>query len=469
MSYTPHTNVSSSIGAQRFQKQLTGWGRYARSQCHLYRPERVKEVVQTLHQPEPNGFLPRGLGRAYGDAALNREGGVILMERLERFLAFDEETGVVRCEAGVSLADIIATFLPRGWFLPVTPGTKFCTLGACVACDVHGKNHHHDGSLGNFVRALTVLLPSGESVRCSREQNADLFYATVGGMGLTGITLEVELQLRRVETAWIVVDYVRTRDLEETLRTFHERDEHYLYSVAWLDCVAEGKGFGRGVLMFGKHAGVDDLPAGRRQQPFTIPRKRDKKVPADLPEFVLNPLSLRAFNSLYYATHPTREGALVDYNTYFYPLDSILQWNRAYGKRGFVQWQCVLPYEDGVQRLEHILRLAQQRRQYPFLAVLKRMGESSGGFLSFPMPGYTIALDFPVRQGLFEMLQELDKIVVEAGGRLYLAKDACMSAETFHATYPQLPRWQEVKAQVDPHGVMRSDLARRLRLMEGSK
>jgi decaprenylphospho-beta-D-ribofuranose 2-oxidase len=429
----------------------------------------VKEVAQTLQCEEPNGFLPRGLGRAYGDAALNSEGGVILMERLDRFLAFDEATGVVRCEAGVSLAELIATFLPRGWFLPVTPGTKFCTIGACVACDVHGKNHHHDGSIGNFVQAVTLLLPSGETVRCSREENAELFYATIGGMGLTGITLEVELQLKRVNTAWIVVDYVRTRDLDETLRTFHERDEHYLYSVAWMDCVAQAKGFGRGVLMFGKHAEADHLPAARRQHPFTIPRKRDKTLPIDLPDFALNPLSLKALNNLYYAFHPRREGVLVDYNTFFYPLDSILQWNRAYGKRGFVQWQCVLPYERGIENLTRILETVQRQRTYPFLSVLKRMGKSSGGILSFPMPGYTIALDFPVRNGLFEVLNALDRIVIDAGGRLYLAKDARMSPETFHASYPQLPRWQAVKARVDPKGLLQSDLARRLRLTETMK
>jgi len=239
--------------------------------------------------------------------------------------------------------------------------------------------------------------------------------------------------------------------------------------VAWLDCVAQGRGFGRGVLMFGRHAGAGELPTAQRQNPFGIPRKRDKKLPLDVPEFVLNPLSLRVFNNLYYATHPARDSVLVDYNTYFYPLDSILQWNRAYGKRGFVQWQCVLPYENGVKSLENILRLVQQRRAYPFLSVLKRMGESSGGMLSFPMPGYTIALDFPVRRGLFEVLNELDAIVLEAGGRLYLAKDARMSAETFHATYPLLPRWREVKAQVDPQGLLQSDLARRLRLVEADK
>lgn len=451
------------------QVYLSGWGRYASALCYLFRPERVREVAEVLQHGGMSSYLPRGLGRAYGDAALNSEQGVLLMERLDRYLAFDTETGLLRCEGGVALADIIATFLPRGWFLPVTPGTKFCTVGACVACDVHGKNHHHDGSLGNFVRSLTLLLPGGETVCCSRKQNSELFYATVGGMGLTGIILEVELQLRPVETAWIVVDYVRTRDLDDTLNTFHERDADYLYSVAWLDCVAQGRGFGRGVLMFGRHAGAGELPNAQRQNPFGIPRKRDKKLPLDVPEFVLNPLSLRVFNNLYYATHPARDSVLVDYNTYFYPLDSILQWNRAYGKRGFVQWQCVLPYENGVKSLEDILRTAQQRRAYPFLSVLKRMGESSGGMLSFPMPGYTIALDFSVRRGLFEVLDELDSIVLGAGGRLYLAKDARMSAETFNATYPLLPRWREVKAQVDPNGLLQSDLARRLRLVEVSK
>ncbi|MGQ9880991.1 MAG: FAD-binding protein [Armatimonadota bacterium] len=455
--------------AVSLQREITGWGRYPRARCHLYRPERVREVMRILQSEEPEGFLPRGLGRAYGDAALNSDGGVILMDRLDRFLAFDPQTGVVRCEGGVPIADIIRTFLPRGWFLPVTPGTKFCTVGACVACDVHGKNHHLDGSIGNFVCQISLLLPSGETVLCSREGNSDLFFATLGGMGLTGVILEVKLQLRRVETAYIVVDYVRTHNLEETLQTFYERDTHYPYSVAWLDCVASGRDFGKGVLMFGRHASPDQLPTANRHSPFTVKPKHTKTIPFDLPELALNPVSLQAFNSFYYRFHPTRDGVVTDYDTYFYPLDSILRWNRAYGKRGFVQWQCVLPYEGGVQNLTRILETAQARRTYPFLSVLKRMGEPSGGLLSFPMPGYTLALDFPVRNGLFAVLEELDNIVVEAGGRLYLAKDSRMSAETFHQTYPQLPRWQAIKAQVDPKGVLQSDLARRLRMLEVAK
>lgn len=454
------------MNASLVQKEIAGWGRYPRANCYLHRPERRQELEQILQCERPTGFLPRGLGRAYGDAALNSEGGVILMERLDRFLAFAPQTGVVRCEGGVSLADIIHTFLPHGWFLPVTPGTKFCTVGACVACDVHGKNHHHDGSIGNFVRQIALLLPSGETVLCSREQNADLFFATLGGMGLTGVMVEVVLQLRRVESAYIVVDYVRTRNLDETLQTFHVRDAHYPYSVAWLDCVASGRDFGKGVLMFGRHANPNDLPATNRHNPFTVKPKRTKSIPFDLPELVLSPLALRAFNSMYYRVHPTRDGVVTDYDTYFYPLDSILRWNRAYGKQGFVQWQCVLPYKQGVQNLTRILETTQARRTYPFLSVLKRMGELSGGLLSFPMPGYTLALDFPVRNGLFAVLEELDKIVIEVGGRLYLAKDARMSAETFRLTYPQLPRWQAVKAQVDPKGLLQSDLARRLRLLE---
>lgn len=458
--------MGPTIGTHR---NISGWGRYPGASCYLFRPERVREVRDTLASALAQTYLPRGLGRAYGDAALNSGQGVILMERIDRMLAFDPHTGVLRCEAGVSLADILHTFLPRGWFLPVTPGTKFCTLGACVACDVHGKNHHHDGSIGHFVRGLTLLLPSDGVISCSREENADLFFATLGGMGLSGIILEVELQLRRVESAYVVVDYVRTRDLDETLQTFHEQDAHYLYSVAWLDCLASGRGFGRGVLMFGRHAKPGDLPTSHRAQPFIFHPKRVKKMPFDLPAFVLNTLSLRAFNGTYYRFHPRRDGVVTDYDTYFYPLDSILHWNRAYGKRGFVQWQCVLPYERGVQNLVCILELAQRHRVYPFLSVLKRMGESSGGLLSFPMPGYTLAIDFPMRDGLLEVLEKLDRIVIEAGGRLYLAKDARMSADTFHATYPQLARWQEVKARVDPKGLLQSDLARRLKMMELSQ
>ena len=443
---------------------LSGFGRYPRAQCKVFRPERMKEVVEGLSLADK--VIPRGLGRAYGDAAINPHRFALLMERLDRMLAFDEQSRVLRCEGGVTLDDIIMTFLPRGYFLPVTPGTRYCTVGGCFSCDVHGKNHHKDGSFGNFIRSVRILLPNLDVVECSPTKNSELFYAALGGMGLLGVVLEVEIELMKVESSFMVVDFVRTKDLDDTLRTFHERDERYQYSVGWIDCVASGASFGRGVLMFGRHAGLQDLPAPLHENPFGAMPKGHITVPEGVPDFLLNPLTLRAFNALYYLIHPTKEGALVPLLKFFYPLDSVHEWNRFYGKQGFVQWQCVLPYEDGAKNIRFVLETLQRYRCFPYLSVLKRLGNPSGGLLSFPMPGYTLALDFPVREGLFPALDALDKMVVESGGRLYLAKDARMSKETFRATYPSWRRFAEIKRALDRTLKLESGLSRRLGLSE---
>ena len=443
---------------------LSGFGRYPWARCKVFRPERIQEVGKGLSLADK--IIPRGLGRAYGDAAINPHRFALLMERLDRLLAFDEGTGVLRCETGVSLDDIIMTFLPRGYFLPVTPGTRYCTVGGCFSCDVHGKNHHKDGSFGNFVRSVRILLPSLELVDCTPTKNAEIFFAALGGMGLLGVVLEVEIELMKVQSSYMVVDYVRTKDLDETLRTFHERDESYQYSVGWIDCVATGASFGRGVLMFGRHATLQDLPARLQENPFGAIPKSHITVPEGVPDFFLNPLSLRCFNALYYRAHPTKIGALVPLFKFFYPLDSVHEWNRLYGKQGFVQWQCVLPYEDGAKNLRRVLETLQRYRFFPYLSVLKRLGNPSGGLLSFPMPGYTLALDFPVRNGLFEVLDVLDKMVIEGGGRLYLAKDARMSKETFRATYPSWSKFVEIKQALDKSLKLESGLSRRLGLSE---
>ncbi|MCL6558878.1 MAG: FAD-binding oxidoreductase [Firmicutes bacterium] len=447
------------------QRTISGWGRFLRAECNLYRPERVAELSEIVKSGQQAKWIPRGCGRSYGDAALNGGHGVILLERLDRFLSFEPSTGLLRCEAGVRLADIIAYFLPRGWFLPVTPGTKFCSIGACVACDVHGKNHHRDGSLAYFVKEISLLLPEGKLVRCSPQENPDLFRATAGGMGLTGIILDVEIYLRPVESAYITVDYVRTRNLDETLSTFQERDSRYLYSVGWLDCLAERQSFGRGVLMFGKHSKQEELPPSLAEKPLQTQRERPVGVPFDFPGFVLNKPSLKAFNLFYYRAHKTGNRLIVDYDKFFYPLDKILHWNRIYGKKGFLQYQCVLPFDTGPDAVVRILQNIKKAGALPFLAVLKRMGAHSGGLLSFPVPGYTLALDFPVREGIFQALAGLDQIVLAAGGRVYLAKDACLRADVFKAMYPDADRWREIKASVDPQGVFSSDLARRLELV----
>lgn len=444
----------------------TGWGRYPKAPCGLYRPDSLRELGDIPADCKQRGWsvIPRGLGRSYGDAALNGGFGAALMTHLDRMIEFNASTGRLRCEAGLSLLQIIRRLMPLGWFPMVTPGTQFCTVGGAIAADVHGKNHHVDGSFGDHLYQFTLMLPSSEMVCCSREQNSDLFWATIGGMGLTGVIVDAEFQLRAVQTSRIVESRVRTRDLEETLFTFQERDSMYPYSVAWMDCLSTGRGFGRGVLLFGDHAVCTDLPKESQSAPLKAVPKKPISVPCDTPGFLLNRVSLMAFNDFYYSGHPTRPSLLAGAEIFFHPLDQILNWNRLYGKSGFVQWQCIVPFKDGSKQIQQILEKVQHSGQLPFLCILKRMGKSSGGLLSFPMEGYTLAMDFPVRKGLLPLLDALDELVLQAGGRLYLAKDARASASTIAAMYPQLNLFKTLKMSVDPDVLIQSNMSRRLEL-----
>ena len=443
--------------------RLGGWGRYPVVRCHVFRPERRAAVAETLGAKAASSFIARGLGRSYGDAALNADGGVIVHDRLDRILDFDPATGELACEAGVSFADIIRWWLPRGWFPPVTPGTKFVTVGGAIAADVHGKNHHRDGTLSAFVRELTLLTADGETLRCSREQRPDVFWATVGGMGLTGMILDARLRLRRVESAWLRVDYRKSRDLDETLGVFAASDAGSLYSVAWIDCLARGSAMGRAVIMHGDHAGATDVHAEGRL-PYGPPGRGDARVsvPWNVPGALLNPLTVRLFNTAYYARHRDAPGQLVGIERFFYPLDGIGHWNRLYGRRGFVQYQVVLPTDESRRGLIALLERLSGSGRPSFLAVLKRLGPANAGMLSFPREGYTLALDLPVRPGLVEFLGELDRLVLERGGRIYLAKDATATPEAVRAMYPRLDEFRAVKARLDPRGVISSSLARRV-------
>ncbi|MBX7222345.1 MAG: FAD-binding oxidoreductase [Blastocatellia bacterium] len=446
---------------------ISGWGRFPQAEAQLYRPERTSEIKTILREHTQAALIARGNGRSYGDASLNSGNGVVLTERVNRFLAFDETTGLVTCEAGVLLKDILDVFLPRGWFLPVTPGTKFPTIGGSVACDVHGKNHHGAGSISRHVEFLDLLLASGEIVRCSQTENSDLFWATAGGMGLTGIILTVALRLQRIETAYISVDFVRTRNLDETIELCEARDDSYRYSVCWIDCLASGNALGRGVLMWGEHARLDQLPSRLAKNPLQSRKKRDVTVPFTFPNWAINPLTVKLFNFGYYHQHPKeRNGAIVDYDTYFYPLDSVLEWNKIYGSRGFVQYQCAFPLEVSRKALTQTLEVLSRHGLASFLAVLKRFGPQEG-LLSFPLPGYTLALDIPFNNpNLLETLNRLDALVVAEGGRIYLGKDARMSAGHFAQMYPNLEKWRAIKRKVDPENVFSSDLSRRIGLSE---
>jgi FAD/FMN-containing dehydrogenase len=402
------------------------------------------------------------MGSGYGDAALNAGSGVILHERLGRLLDFDPDTGVLTAEGGACFADILKVFLPRGWFLPVTPGTKFVSVGGAIAADVHGKNHHSDGSIGRYLLDFELLAGTGEILHCSRGQNADVFFATLGGMGLTGAIVSARLQLRRVDSGYVNVRYQRARDLDEALGLFASGDQNHRFSVAWIDCLSSGKSFGRSVLMRGDHAPAAGLTGRAADAPLAPRAKRRPGVPFFMPPFVLNPWSVKVFNALFYRRHHDRD-AVVDYDSYFYPLDSVPHWNRFYGRRGYLQYQVVVPHASARAGLVQLLERLIASRRASFLAVLKAMGAESGGLLSFPTPGYTLALDLPYTgPDVLEFLRGLDEVVLDHGGRVYLAKDTCMKPASFERMYPAVGRFREIKSRIDPHNRFASSQSKRL-------
>lgn len=445
---------------------LAGWGNFPVQECTAYRPERRAELAEVVAEAKEPHLIARGLGRAYGDAALNEGSGVILSERLNRVLDFDPDTGLLWCESALSLADVIEFFLPRGFFFPVTPGTKHITLGGAIAADVHGKNHHQEGSISAWLEDFRLLLASGEIIDCSRERNADAFWATVGGMGLTGFLLDVRLRLKRVDNAYVVVDYEKVRDLDAALESFALRDGQHAYTVAWIDTLATGASLGRSVIMRANHAKTEDLPARARANPFQVRTRSSLSMPFRLPNGTLNPFSLRVFNSGFYASH--RNGRVVtDCNSYFYPLDRIAHWNRGYGRRGVIQYQAVIPPDHGRAGVISILEILAAANWPSFLSVLKPFGDAGPGLLSFPRPGLTISLDLPAPgAALRSVVQQLDETVLRYGGSVYLAKDSCLGPESLPAMYPQLDEFRAIKARLDPQGRFSSSLARRVGIMD---
>ncbi len=431
----------------------------------MSRPSSLERLQETVLRGGDSSYVARGLGRSYGDPALNRDAGVLVQTALRRIVAFDAERGVIECEGGVSLEQIILHALPAGWFLPTSPGTKFVTVGGAIAADVHGKNHHAAGSFGRFVEALTLLLASGELLRCSPTEHPELFWATVGGMGLTGVIVSARVRLHRVETSYFRVTHRRNKDLDESLSCLQETDRAHRYSVAWIDCLASGRSLGRSVLMLANDGRADDLPPRLRRRPLALPRRLKKPVPFDLPGWTLNRLTVKAFNAAYFALHGDRE-RYEDYDEFFYPLDSVLRWNRIYGRRGFVQYQALLPRESARAGLIALLERIARSGRASFLAVLKSSGEASPAPLSYLYPGTTLALDFPNAPGLRELTDELDQLLLRHGGRLYLAKDSMMRAETFRAMYPRLDEFRAVKARFDPNQRFSSSQARRLGICE---
>lgn len=406
---------------------LDSWGKYPKINSHIYSFEDINSLEK--HIKTTDEIIPYGNGRSYGDSALNKE--IIHCRPYDYFLGFDKKTGILHCQSGVLLSEIIETFVPRGWFLKVTPGTKLITVGGAIASDVHGKNHHLDGCFSETLIEFTIMLPNGKTITCKKGD--ELFHATCGGMGLTGIILEAKISLKKIPSHHIDQMTIKNRNLKDTFEAF-ENNRGKAYSVAWIDCLAQGGDIGRSLLMVG------DFSAEGGSNYET---KKKKNIPFNFPSFILNRWSVKAFNWLYYKKVP--EGVShqkVTIDDFFYPLDAIENWNRIYGKKGFTQYQFILPKETSFDGLKAALEAIEQSGRGSFLAVLKLYGKANDNYLSFPMEGYSLALDFKISKGIFEFLNQLDEIVLKYGGRIYLAKDARVSQAVFEKGYPRIEKFK---------------------------
>ncbi len=434
------------------RRELAGWGRTAPTAA-VVRP--LADVAGVLAAPPPRGVLARGLGRSYGDAAQNAGGTVLDATTAADGITVDVGAATARVDAGVSIDALLRRLVPLGLFVPVTPGTRFVTVGGAIAADIHGKNHHRDGSIAAHTRALTLATPAGT---VELKPGDDLFWATTGGMGLTGAILRAEVGLLRIGAPAMVVDTDRTPDLDAAMALLEEGDHRYHYSVAWVDCLARGRHLGRAVLTRGEFAAGGDATA----RPYG-PSVRVAAPPV-FPPGLVNRWSVRAFNEAWYRKAPRqRRGELQSIPAFFHPLDGIGEWNRVYGRRGFLQYQFAVPVGAGGAVRTAVERLSAAGAGSA-LAVLKRFGPAAAGHLSFPVPGWTLALDLPAGPGLSALLDGLDELVADAGGRVYLAKDARLRPELVPVMYPRLDEWRAVRDRADPDGVLTSDLDRRIHL-----
>lgn len=441
-------------------QELSGWGNFPVVPTKVSKPRNIAEVREALAYRKN---IARGLGRSYGDQSVNSHHHTTDFSAFNHFLAFNQKTGILECEAGASLADIIKHFAPKGWFPVITPGTKFVTIGGAIANDVHGKAHHVDGTFVNCVLEITVMLADGSIVKASREENADLFWATFGGLGLLGFILTARIQLKKIETTYFTKKAIKAKNLEEMLDAFERYDKDYHYSVAWIDPLAKGRSLGKGILTIGNTARLAGLPKKLQADPLRLAPEAKLSLPVFLPNISLNRMTVVPLNRVM-ETVQSSQAPIAHYEQFFYPLDAIHHWNRGYGKRGFIQYQFVIPAENGVYNITKILSRIANSKCVPFLNVLKKFGSSEQGLLSFPMEGYTFAIDFPVTKHLPSFIAELDQIILEMKGRIYLGKDAMLHAETFKAMYPHYKEWLTIKEKYDPENLFSSDISRRLGL-----
>lgn len=424
-------------------KNYTSWGKYPFASN--------QNIIKLFWQTQPldmnrSGLkiLSYGQGRSYGDCCLNSGGILLDTAGMDRFISFDRENGILKCETGITLDEILKYIIPAGWFLPVTPGTKFVSLGGAIANDVHGKNHHQTGTFGCHVMQLELLRSDGEQLVCSHDQNTELFYATIGGLGLTGLMLSAEIKLKKIETPFIDLEIIKFSCIEEFLEISDDSDKSHEYTVSWVDCMSSGASLGKGLFMRGNHAPVSQCPQSQTSATTRF------SIPCNAPSILLNSYNIRLFNFLYYNKQRQKtKKSIVHYDPFFYPLDSIENWNKLYGKRGFLQYQFVLPHKGQSDTIRSIMETIAASKKGSFLAVLKTFGDiESPGLLSFPRKGVTLALDFPFRgDNILTLLETLDKIVKEHHGAVYPAKDARMSANSFQAFFPE---WRKFSGFIDP-------------------
>ncbi|MEC3874739.1 FAD-binding oxidoreductase [Chryseobacterium salviniae] len=404
-----------------FVQKVTNWGNYPVVEKEMRSEDsfrKIKEFVLTH-----NEVIARGNGRCYGDASLGEH--IFSTKKLNKFISFDRLNGIIECESGVLLSDILEIAVPQGYFLYVTPGTKFVSVGGAIASDIHGKNHHSEGCFSEYVIDFKLMIENGDIITCSREENSEKFWSTIGGMGLTGIILSAKFKLKNIQTAYIRQESIKAENLDEIFRLFEE-SESWTYNVAWIDCLQKGKNIGRSIMMRGEHAFQHELPQKFRDQPLRLKKKFEPKVPFYFPGFVLNAFTVKIFNYFYFKKQSKKElKDFIDYETFFYPLDFVKDWNKIYGKSGFIQYQMMIPKEKGKEGMRKILETIANSGNGSFLAVLKLYGkENPEAYNSFPFEGYSLALDFKVNAKLKKLIDKLDDIVEEYNGKIYLTKDS---------------------------------------------
>lgn len=430
---------------------IHSWGRYPKVKCfwNILRNEKwLKDFLQKLFFKKGT-IIPHGNGRSYGDSALNER--ILWCKYYDNFLEFDREKGILWCQAGVLLSEILEVIVPEGWFLKITPGTKYITLGGAIASDVHGKNHHIDGCFSECVQEMRVMLPDGSIKVCKKRD--ELFHATCGGMGLTGVIIDAKILLKRIKSQKIRQITIKTSNLEETFNVF-EQFSNYPYSVAWVDCLTKPPKLGRSIVTLGDFIHDGDL---------SYNYKKALSIPLTTPSFTINSVSTKLFNNLYY--WKAKEGEeIIDFESFFYPLDKISNWNILYGNKGFLQYQFILPKIKSYDGISEVLERISKSKYYPTLAVLKLYGKQNDNYLSFPMEGYSIALDFKITSGIFQFLDELDKVVLKYGGRFYLSKDARLRREVFEVGYPKLDKFRRFRKETEADNVFQSFQSRRLGL-----